>query len=843
MAAGDLLGLRLADGVGLPAGAVLLAALLVAASAALPAARGRGPTARRRAPPPPTVVLLAACGLAGFAAGLSAGRAAAASCLADLEPRAAVRATGIAEHDVRPAAGRRGGGDAGGDASAHAGRWATKRSGWRTGAQAVRSRRLELRSVRIRSGGRSCRVPRLLARVVPGPVEVTAGSPVRVAGRWIRFDGSGPPVRPLGRYGMARGRLVADGPAGRDDAGGRPPGADASAARGGPTSALVVVRARAARRLDALLPPDVAPLARALVLARRSGLAPDVSRRFADAGMAHLLAISGLHVGILAGGALWVIGRVAPGRVRYPLAAGLVGGYVGFIGAPAAATRAAVLFGGWAAGRYRGASARPTELLGAAAAAVLLADPAALLGAGFQLSFAGFSGLLLGAAVGRRLTGAVRRAWRPGAPRWRSGLVAVAAGAGAFAATAPFAAHHFQRAAPVAVAANFVGAPLVTLALAALVGVLALPGPLAALAGDAAGTVLRTLLAAVDFFAGLPFGHGTAAPPGPVAWAVAACLAVAAVRVARGLPAARAAVPAGLAAAVGLAGGWASSWPGPDGTLLCQLDVGQGDAAVVRTRRGHWLAFDAGPRFGGRDAGLRIVAPFMRDRGARALELFVLSHPDVDHLGGAGALLERFRVGGVLDAGNPAASGTYAAFLDAVAEEGARWLPATAGARVRVDEVAVTVLAPEGDPDGLWRGRPRDRNEASVAVRVTVGGGFAYLNPGDATADQEEGMLERWPADSLRAVVLKAGHHGSRTSTGRRWLEAVAPRLAVVSAGAGNPYGHPHPEVLRRLEAAGVGRVWRTDRDGHLCLEVAPDGAWRVRGEKRWRPGAAAADG
>jgi competence protein ComEC len=127
-----------------------------------------------------------------------------------------------------------------------------------------------------------------------------------------------------------------------------------------------------------------------------------------------------------------------------------------------------------------------------------------------------------------------------------------------------------------------------------------------------------------------------------------------------------------------------------------------------------------------------------------------------------------------------------------------------------------------------------------VAVRVTVGGGFTYLNPGDATTEQEEGMLERWPADSLRAVVLKAGHHGSRTSSGRRWLAAVSPRLAVISAGAGNPHGHPHPKVLRRLEAAGVDRVWRTDRDGDLCVEVRPDGAWRVRGEEGWRPGAAA---
>lgn len=775
-----------------------LAFLAVLARAAL-----SGPRDLRAAP----ALLLAVCLASGFALGRAAARRAADSCVAGLAPDAELRADGWATRDL-PAAGA-----------------VTGRAG--------ASLRLGLSEVELRAGGRRCRVPSLLTRVRPPPRPVRAGERVTVAGAWWSWDPAREgEARPLARYGLLRGRVT--------------PGTAGGGARGeGKAGVLLRARAAVARRLDARLPPDVAAAGRALLLARRDGLPPGFARRFAEAGLAHLLAISGLHVGLLAAGLVGLAGVVVGGPGRYPVAAAGTLAYVLFIGAPPAASRAGLMVAGWSAGKARGSPVRASELLGLAAGAAVVADPMVLVSPGYQLSFAGFAGLLVGGRIGQRAAGRLRGRTRRGIGSVPGrALVALAAGAGAFAATAPFAAAHFQRVAPAAVLSNFAGVPLVAASLAGLFGAAAVPGLPGELAGEAAALALRALFRVVDLFAALPGGHGPASPPGPLFWPAAGLLFLAALRAATGASAARCLPPAAAAAALWLAGPLLAGWRAGPHTLLCNLDVGQGDAAVIRTRAGRWIVLDAGPRSRWDDAGVRVVVPFLRDHGARGVELFLLSHPDRDHLGGAGALMDAFRVGRVLDAGNPVPSPEYLAFLDRVEEEGARWLPARPGDRHRVDEVELLVLGP--DPPGPSLADARPPNEASVAVRVRVAGTALYVDTGDAPAAGERRLLERWPADSVRAPVLKAGHHGSRTSSDTAWLRAVGPRIVVVSAGAGNRYGHPHPEVLDRLGASGAERVWRTDRDGRLCLEVDADGRWRVRGGA-WREppraGAAASRG
>jgi len=778
-----------------------------------------------------SAALLAACALVGAAAGAAGIRGARGGCLASLDTGAGVRADGrLVAPLARP--------DPAG------------------GLPVVRA---ELGSVRVQTGARSCRTGRLrvslgarAAREGIPDAGLPAGSPVRVSGAWWRVPERSPwPVRPA-RAGRLRARSLE---ATRPRAAGSGPGRErAGRGRRGATygpgaepglSLPARLRAAAAGRLEARLPDDVAPLGRALVVADRSGLDPRIARSFSQAGLAHLLAISGLHVGILAAGAAGLLALVGAGRRRHALAALLTLAYVAILGFPPAALRAAVLVCGWAVARTRGSPVRPGELLGLAAGATVLLDPLAPLDAGFQLSFAGFLGLGLGAALGRRgvaaLTARRGRAARAAA-RLRRLAVPLAAGVGAFALTAPLAAARFGRTAPIAVVANLAGVPLVGLALAGLAGTVALPGPAGALAAASATGALRLLSRLVDALSGLPFGHAEVAPPGPLAWVAGGLVLLAAVRAATGAGAAGWSLP--LAAGLALHAAGPALYAlrnGGGGALLCSLDVGQGDAAVLRTRRGHWMVFDAGPRTGSFDAGRRVLVPFLRERGARGIELLVLSHPHLDHLGGADALLETFPVARVLDAGNPLASPEYAGFLDEVAEEGAAWLPARPGERLRVDEARITVLGPdlaaerrrEGDvrPDGAV-----EANEASVAFRLRIGG-FAYVNPGDASADEEAWLLARWPADSLRAILLKVGHHGSRGSSSEPWLAAVAPRVAFVSAGAGNRYGHPHAAALERLRRAGTGRIWRSDRDGTLCLGIRPDGSWRMPGGPWRRPG------
>lgn len=770
-------------------------------------------------------------GLAGLLLGGSEGRRSRASCLASLASGERVEARGTLAVPLPD----------------------------RSRGQESSTRRIRLRNAILMREGRTCAVPELRTRGRPGE-ELAAGRRVGLTGRWWR-PGETLAVRagPVSSYGL----LMADEVVPVD---GASPGVQAAE----PLGPLARLRARASRRLSDRLPEDVAPVARALLVADRGDLEPALARRFAEAGLAHLLAVSGLHVGILGAGLLALVGRMWPRPGRRMVAASGVGFYVAVLGAPPAALRAALLFAGWAYTKTRGAPTRASELVAATAIVALVVRPGVVLELGFTLSYAGFAGLLVGGALARRGIRGLEasrttdaRARGIGGPgplgsarlgrRTRGAVVLAGASAGAFLFTLPFAAAHFHRAAPISVVASPASTPLLGLGLAGSAATLVLPGFAVGWAAGATTTILRLLLGWVELLARLPGGHGEVLPPGIIEWTAFALAAAAAMWLAAGGRVGSALVGGALALGIWAARPAIAALRGPDAALICSLAVGQGDAAVVRTAKGGWVVVDAGPAYATRDAGRETVAPFLRDRGARAVDLFVLSHPDRDHVGGAASLFERFRVDRVLDAGNPLPRASYADFLAGVAEEGARWIPARPGQRFRIDGITVTVLdagprpeplepgpgghgdaAPDGGPPDRWRGLPVDANEASVALRISVGP-FRYVNPGDASAKGEARMVARWPADSLRAIILKAGHHGSRGSTSAAWLAAVRPRLVVVSAGAGNRYGHPHRATLQRLERSGVERVWRTDLDGTLCVEVEADGRWRIEGEEGWR--------
>ncbi len=680
--------------------------------------------------------------------------------------------------------------------------------------------RLSLSDATIRHGARQCAAPGVTAYASHVRESIEPGDVVVVRGEWMRSRHLSRrwPAIPL-RLGFVSGRTVER---------------EGFERRAG---VLLELRRAASQRLRRRLPADVRSIGLALVLAERTDLEPRLRRRFAEAGLAHLLAISGLHVGIIAAGLVFLLSRAVPRGRSYPLAAAFVTAYVLAIGAPASAVRAGIVFAGLAIARARGVPARILDLTGAAAAAALVMNPLALLDPGFQLSFAGFGGVLLGAAAGRRFAGEGRAGARPSGSgarrRWVGLVMALAVGGGAFAATAPIVAWHFQQVAPVAVIAHLAATPLVALAVAALAGAILLPGAVAELAAGAATVLLRGLLGLTAAFAGLPWGHGEVAPPGPATWLAFALLLLAAVRYIRRR---RALVPAAAAGMVLLAAPAVSSLADMGDSLMCSLDVGQGDAAVLRTSSGRWMVFDAGS--GGRagDAGRRVLVPRLLRGGARGVDLFVLSHPDLDHVGGAEALFDRYRVRRVLDSGDPLPKPAYARFLGRVVEQGSVWLAVGAGDRLRLDNVELTVLGPPRSTPGAESGPPaREANATSLSFRVRVSGGFTYLNTGDATAEEELDLQARWPADSLRADLLKVGHHGSRTSSRVGWLRSVRPAIAVISSGAGNAYGHPHPRTLARLDSAGVPAVWRTDRRGSLCVQIDRHGRWRADGEARWR--------
>lgn len=547
----------------------------------------------------------------------------------------------------------------------------------------------------------------------------------------------------------------------------------------------------------------------ALILGRRGGIDPELQDRFAWSGLVHLLSISGFHVGLITA---WVVllGRLAGlSRSRaLALAAATSVGYVGFLGWPAPATRAAALAVVIARCRVRQRHVQATPLLSATCLIVLLVDPWAILDLGGWLSAAA----LWGAATFSRWSD---RALGPHFV-WRTFSSSV----GATLATAPITAATLGTVAPVGIVLNFVAIPLAAVAVPGVIASLLLP-PLSAAAAGAlaagAGLALHLLEVAAAAGASVPGGHlllETGSLLAAVPWVLTLLAGLWVIGTGNTVAEAGRRV-AWLATAglwIGLPGhlAWRSADSGRD-LALHFLDVGQGDAAAVRTPGGHWVVVDAGPAGGGADAGRRVVAPFLARRGVRQVAVAFVSHAHADHLGGLPAVLRTVPAGLVVEPATFYTDPLYLGFLRLLAEERIAWHPGRAGECFRLDGVTFTIL----HPGGRWTRWGEDINEDSLVLLVEYGD-FQALFAGDAGFPAEEVLAGSLPAVDL----LKVGHHGSRGSTGSGFLEHLRPAVAVISVGR-NEYGHPAPATMARLDSAGV-VVRRTDRDG--TVSVTTDG-------------------
>ncbi|HLF25487.1 MAG TPA: ComEC/Rec2 family competence protein [Anaerolineae bacterium] len=253
----------------------------------------------------------------------------------------------------------------------------------------------------------------------------------------------------------------------------------------------------------------------------------------------------------------------------------------------------------------------------------------------------------------------------------------------------------------------------------------------------------------------------------------------------------------------------------PTGGILTVafLDIGQGDSILVRSPGGMTLLIDGG---NSASDGTGVIIPQLREWGADKLDMMAATHPDADHIGGLPAVLENFPVETVALTGQVHTTQVYERFLADIRDGNVNAIETRTGTPIPFDPaVQLQVLG----PDDEFVQAQGDNNNASIVIKLTYGN-VSFLFTGDAEGEEEQAILAG--GADLRSVVLKVGHHGSRSSTSEAFLAAVAPQIGVISAGEGNRYGHPHPEILDRLNQHGV-ELYRTDERG--TITITTDGA------------------
>lgn len=568
--------------------------------------------------------------------------------------------------------------------------------------------------------------------------------------------------------------------------------------------ALERVRAGAAKRIERLFGGDDA-MAKALLIAEQQDLGLEVRQRYADAGLVHMLSISGLHVAIVAGAVELLLSAMALGRTRAAiLSLIIVWLYVAVIGAPAPALRSAVMLTVVASSRIAQRPTSPWASL-AIGAAVPLYEPRNVLGLGYQLSVIGMAGLTASAIVTSRWIAPRIDGWRlTVSSHLLPSMIATIV-------TAPLIAWYFGRLSLVGPVSNVLAAPVITILQPMLFLAMLIPVESAArFVADGTVPLLRVFDGIAERAAALPHAAIQVTPSLITTLlcglAIASLVAAAAARFS-----ARPALLAGLALGGAL---WYPLVPPPvrREIELHMLDVGQGDAIALRTTRGNWILFDAGRAWRTGDAGRAVIVPYLARRGGK-LRAFVLSHPHNDHVGGASTILRALKPGSFHDPGFVAPSGSYADALASAASSGTRWARVRPGDSLAIDGLVINFMA----PDSAWASTLSDPNEASTIARVRFGA-VRFLLVGDAEREMEQWLVANDSA-GLRTDILKVAHHGSSTSTTDRFLRAAQPRVALISVGKDNGYRHPSPAVVERLARSGAA-VYRTDRHGTIIVST-----------------------
>jgi competence protein ComEC len=543
----------------------------------------------------------------------------------------------------------------------------------------------------------------------------------------------------------------------------------------------------------------------AILIGDRAGLDAETERRLQEAGTYHVIAISGGNIAILAGLILFLLHMARAGPRGAPLLViAMLGVYALVVDGGSSVARATLMASIYFAAQLFDHRTAPLNAAAVTAAILFWLDPLEVVDAGFALTFGATIGLLAGMS---RLADVL-----PATPWLRAPVSLLAASVCAEVALLPIGAYVFSRVTFAGLIVNFAAIPLMTLAQIAgiaAVGLTPVSMNLAGGAGWIAHVAVEGLIGSAALVDVCPWLTRRLAPPSLlVITAYYACLLAAAFE-----RPSRAAIAGVAAAAI-----WIVLTPTlPARSLpplrITYLDVGQGDASIVQFPDGRTLSIDAGGLASTAfDIGGRVVSPAFWALGVSRLDYMSVTHGDIDHIGGASSVFRDFVPFEVWE-GVPVPPHIPTRELRALADRaGTIWRTMQPDERVSFGNVDVIVHHP---PTPEWE-RQRVRNDDSQVLEVNYGG-VSFVFTGDIGRETEQTIARSFVRAPVR--ILKVPHHGSATSSSQLFLDALQPDIAIISAGRGNPFGHPVPAVIDRYRNIGAA-IYRTDQDGAVSVET-----------------------
>jgi competence protein ComEC len=576
--------------------------------------------------------------------------------------------------------------------------------------------------------------------------------------------------------------------------------------------------------IDRNVSGESAHFLRGLMLGDRSRISDEVRERFISAGVIHVLAVSGLHVGIVTVIIFSVLGFLRIPRIPRILLtiAGLVL-FMYMTGAAPSVIRATVMASIILLGIILQRKSDIYNSIAVAALVLLLYDTRELFKPSFQFSFAAVLAIVY--LYPRFREGMMRRFPRL-EDRWllrymvQLFMVSCAAQIG----TLPFTAFYFERISLAAFGANLLVIPCVFFVLSfgfAVVAVGLLSPLLARAYGYTSDFLLTGMLRFIEFVSQFSYAsievYNFGMIDGLIFFAVMAVI----VHITNPRRFKLSVIALLMVLNIYIVDYNINFDADRRRAILSitMLDVGQGDALFIEFPDGKTMLYDSGPRTMRSDAGERIVVPFLKRHGIRHIDAVVISHPHADHYGGLEAVLNEVSVGMVYETGQSGSGQWYAALKEKIGRGKTPVTSLRAGDFIDgFENVRIYVVHPappfvqEPEDDRSW-----NLNNASIVLLI-VYGDTRILLTGDAEREAEHYMIYIYN-DFLDADILKAGHHGSRTSNTDGFLSIVAPEKALISVGRLNRFGHPSEEVIRRFDEKGIA-VYRTDRNGAIVIRT-----------------------